>query len=82
MSRAISVPFDKGTLHFESVADARSCMSVFTFHSRVVAQILSDVLQAPKSADAEQVSALGYLNRDIAELICAIEVETCGVTDE
>lgn len=82
MSRAINVPFDKGTLHFESVADARSFMGTFTFHNRVVAQLLSDELQDPASADAETVCCLGFLNKDLAELICAIELETCGVKDE
>lgn len=82
MSLAINVPFDKGTLHFESVADARSCMGGLTFHSRVVAQILSDELQDPKSADGEALFSLGFLNKQIAELICAIELETCGAKDE
>lgn len=78
MSGPINVPLSHGTLSLENASEARKFISWFSFHNRVVAQILSDELQSPKTADAEKVSALGYLNRDIAELICAIEMEIGG----
>lgn len=79
-SHSITIPFTLcGTISFESAAAARKAMGWLTYSNRVVAQVLSDALQTPETANAEQVSALGYLNRDIAELICAIEGETGGV---
>ena len=78
-SHPIAIPFVfGGTVSFESASEARKAMGWLTYSNRVVAQVLSDALQVPESADAEQVSALGYLNRDIAEMICAIEGETGG----
>lgn len=75
--RPISVPFSHGTLNFEGVAEARKAMGRFTFHNRVVAQILSEHI-ADNSDDLERVNSLRFLSRDMAELICAIEIETGG----
>lgn len=76
-SHSISVPFSHGTLSFESVAEARKAMGWFTFHNRVVAQILSEHI-ADNSDDLERVNSLSFLSRDMAELICAIEIEIGG----
>jgi hypothetical protein len=73
--RTIKVSFSHGTLSFESAIEARKAMGWFTFHNRAVAQVLGAELQSLKDADAELISALGFLNRDMAELICAIEIE-------
>ena len=74
-NQPFSVSLIHGTLSFESAADARKFIQCFSFHNRVVAQVLSDELQDPKSADPEKLASLGYLNRDIAELLCSIEFE-------
>jgi hypothetical protein len=76
--RPISVSFSHGTLSFESVAHARQSVGWFVYHNRAIAQILGEQLQSIKEVDAELVCSLGFLNRDMAELICAIETEIGG----
>jgi len=76
-SHPVSVPFSHGTLSFESFAEARKAMGWFTFHNRVVAQTLSEDI-ANHGDDLERLTSLGFLVRDMAELICAIEIEIGG----
>jgi hypothetical protein len=76
-SRPISVPFSHGTLSFDSAVEARKAMGWFTFHNRVVAQTLSEDI-ANNSDDLERLTSLGFLSRDMADLICAIEIEIGG----